>query len=406
MCSREGKLWGLCRRLALPALAWIVLAMQSVVAGELLERMKLLPESSLVVIDPDGRIVYEQAGQKPLIPASIFKVLTAYYAVQRWGLDHRFYTDFYLDAQSNLYVKAWGDPWLDSHELDAIARQLRARGLTRIKDIRIDVSAFGEDLASWKDSQSDNPYDALPGAFSANFNSIYAQRKKGRLSSLDPHTPLTATAIRSAQRFKGDFAARFCLGADPHLAEVYAGELLNHFLKRNGVATNGVLRRGILPRGVRALYRHYSSRNLEEVLRSMLKHSNNFIANQLFLRLGAETAGYPATMAKAAQTMFEAARRDFGWNNFWVADGAGLSRKNRINARQMAQLLSRFEPYRELLPSRQGNYMYAKTGTLNGVSTLVGYVPKDEGWYLFALLINHPVSGAFRYQLIKEIIGQ
>lgn len=385
------------------AVLWI--AMPNAWSASLWDKMRRFPDASLVVVDPNGQVVAEKSSGKPLVPASICKVITAYYAIQRLGLAYRFYTDFYLDTASRLWVKGWGDPWLDSEQLELAVQHLRKAGVLRVSGISVDTSAFGEDLADWQDEHTDNPYDALPSALAVNFNSVALQRKKGRLSSSDPHTPLTPTAIRVSQRYPGNFTGRVNLGRDPHLAEVYTAEVLGQFLTRYGIGHPGVIQRGVLPAGVRLVYRHTNTRNLQEILQAMLKYSNNFIANQLFLRVGAETYGYPATMFKARQAMFQSIRQDLDWNNFWIEDGAGLSRKTRVNAVQMAQLLARFSPYKGLLPPKEGRYMYAKTGTMTGVSSLAGYVHKDDGWYRFALLINHPVDGAFRYQLIREILG-
>jgi D-alanyl-D-alanine carboxypeptidase/D-alanyl-D-alanine-endopeptidase (penicillin-binding protein 4) len=95
---------------------------------------------------------------KLLLPASTLKMLTAYLSIQKWGLTHRFKTDFYL-KDDVLYIKGYGDPFLVSEELDAIkAHLLPLLGTRALAAVVLDTTAFPEvDLGR---GDSDNPYDA------------------------------------------------------------------------------------------------------------------------------------------------------------------------------------------------------------------------------------------------------
>ena len=126
-----------------------------------------------------------------------------------------------------------------------------------------------------------------------------------------------------------------------------------------------------LPRGARAFHRYRSGRDLGTLIASMLEYSNNFVANGLFLALGDRGDGRPLTL-EAAQEAFAAwADRRFGWRGYRVEEGAGLSRGNRLSARQLVDVLRLFAPYRELLPA-QDERIRAKTGTLRNVTALAG----------------------------------
>ena len=87
----------------------------------------------------------------------------------------------------------------------------------------------------------------------------------------------------------------------------------------------------------------------------MLRYSNNFIANQLFLTLGAQTSGYPATIeaARAAlqQQLAELYGDSFGSDpqSLLMLEGSGLSRTQRISAAGMMRILEVFKPYFDLL---------------------------------------------------------
>ena len=70
-------------------------------------------------------------------------------------------------------------------------------------------------------------------------------------------------------------------------------------------------------------------------------------------------------------------------------EGSGISRLNRLSAREMTLVLSRFRPHLDLLASQEGEYF--KTGTLKGVRTRAGYIEVRPGeFYSFALFRNRP----------------
>jgi D-alanyl-D-alanine carboxypeptidase/D-alanyl-D-alanine-endopeptidase (penicillin-binding protein 4) len=130
----------------------------------------------------------------------------------------------------------------------------------------------------------------------------------------------------------------------------------------------------------------------------MLKYSTNFVANDLFLLLGEQ--GGQSSMAKAQRVQESWARRKFGWRDFAIEDGAGLSRGNRISGRQMIDVLDSMEPYRRLVKVQDNDPdVRAKTGTLRGVSCYAGYVRRGRAWVPFSLMINQPVDYGLRLQV-------
>ena len=133
--------------------------------------------------------------------------------------------------------------------------------------------------------------------------------------------------------------------------------------------------RARVPTGLPLYYRHRNSNTLETVLKSMLRYSTNFTANQLFLMLGAEKYGAPASMDKSRRAAKEKITSVFNWPGFEIHEGAGLSRGNRISSSQMIELLREFQPWKDLLYSDiQG--IQAKTGTLKGISSYTGYLDR------------------------------
>ena len=71
-------------------------------------------EDSILVVDPNGSIVISKNDTKKLIPASILKIFTSLVALHYLGPDYRYQTEFFIDHNSNLKIKGYGDPRLIS----------------------------------------------------------------------------------------------------------------------------------------------------------------------------------------------------------------------------------------------------------------------------------------------------
>jgi D-alanyl-D-alanine carboxypeptidase/D-alanyl-D-alanine-endopeptidase (penicillin-binding protein 4) len=328
------------------------------------------------------------------------KLLTALAAIDRWGLDHRFHTDFFRSADGWLWVKGYGDPYLVSEELDLIARALKARGLRAIPGIGADDSFFSPNDEIPGRSDTSNPYDAPVTALAANFNTASLIRVGSAVRSGEPQTPMTPLARQLAASAPAGMQ-RINLKDRP-LALRYFAELLAAKLRGFGVSVGGATRAGSVPSGARLLYRHENTRTLWAVLASMLKYSNNFIANDLFLALGDRGDGRPIRTEQAQRTAIAWVKRRFGWHGYRVEDGAGLSRGNRLTARQLLALVKAFTPYRDLLPEHEGGVL-AKTGTLTGVSCYAGFFQRNGQWEPFSLMINQPVAYNFRLEVATDL---
>lgn len=330
------------------------------------------------------------------------KILTAYAALETWGPSYRFETEFFQDRAGWLWVKGYADPYLVSEELDRIVRALKRSGIGRVAGIGLDDSFFSPEVEIAGRSSSDNPYDAPVTALAANFNTINLVRSGDSIRSAEAQTELTPTARRFGLA-GGSGKQRVNLRERP-IAIRYFGELLAAKLSAAGIAVGDGQKNGPLPSSARQVYRHANSRTLSEMLAPMLKYSNNFIANALFLRLAEPDGRGQVSMSAAQSAMTRFARGRFGWRDFRIDDGAGLSRANRLSARQLVELVEAFAPYRELLPAQDGDpAVRAKTGTLRGVSCYAGFVRRSGRWAPFALLINQPVEYNLRRRVASSL---
>ena len=152
----------------------------------------LAPSGVVLVIDDKGNELIAQNVDKPFVPASVTKIVTAWVAMEILGGDYRFETKFYLDDKRVLYVRGGGDPFLISEELAPLANQLVAAvGKEPITGIVRDASYYPSDLRIPGIENTGEAYDALNSALAVNFNTIAAVRKGKTVVSAEPQTPIT-----------------------------------------------------------------------------------------------------------------------------------------------------------------------------------------------------------------------
>jgi D-alanyl-D-alanine carboxypeptidase/D-alanyl-D-alanine-endopeptidase (penicillin-binding protein 4) len=346
---------------------------------------KISSRDAILVAGPDGSVIYSKNPGKESVPASTLKILTGLIAIHHFGESYRFRTEFYLDPSLNLRVKGYGDPLLLSEVWQEIASALAPK-LRDFNDLVLDDTYFADDVIPGVGS-STNPYDAPNGALCANFNTVFFKRDPaGRIVSAEPQTPITPLARKKIRQL-GVNAGRYTFSHHKHEAARYAGEILMHFLKEKDRVCHGDIRFGAVGPDDTLIYTYYSTFTLEQVVQKMLKFSNNFIANQLLLALGAQVHGAPGTLDKGVDVFSSYCRKVLGLRGVQIVEGSGISRKNRLSPLDMLVVLKHFEPYRALLV-RDGPLLY-KTGTLRGIKTRAGYIESCAGGpYYFAVFLN------------------
>jgi len=369
----------------LPLVLWPV----SATADSLSRLSALLGENdAMTVADKEGRILFSKNAHRLLVPASTLKILTSLVAIHHLGPDHRFETRFYLDGDNNLTMKGFGDPLLISEVLDRIAMTLKGKVGT-VRDILLDDTYFNAPLTIPGVSTTAQPYDAPNGALCANFNTVSFRRENGRYVSDEPQTPFLPFVLAKIKK-TGLAKGRITFSHESGETTRYAGLLLRHFLERLGVSVTGRVKKAERDEsGAPPLHIHRSGFTLYDTIEKLLEYSNNYMANQLLIAAGAKVFNPPGNLDKAVRVATDYAHQTLGLREIFIAEGSGISRKNRISTRAMISVLVAFEPYRRLM--RKKGREFFKTGRLKGIATRAGYIEGESGnLYRYALFLNTP----------------
>ena len=206
----------------------------------------------------------------------------------------------------------------------------------------------------------------------------------------------------------------------------YFGTLFWELCRRMGIEIAGEVKTGAAPEHARLLARHVSP-PLSTIITNMNKPSDNLSAELLLKVIGAETMGPPGTADKG---IFVIKKMLAGWgadtSHVQFADGSGVSRYNLVTPDLLVRLL--VQVYRDFtirsefiasLPiggldgtlarrmkqTAAMGVVHAKTGSLNGVSTLSGYTLAYDGEVLaFSIMMSHFVEPARRYRQLQDQI--
>ncbi len=362
----------------------------------------LAPSGLVLVLDAKGDELVAQNVDQPFVPASVTKIVTAWLAMEVLGGDYRFQTRFYLDDRRVLYVRGGGDPFLVSEELAPLAAGLVAAiGKAPITGIVLDASYYPSNIRIPGVENDNEPYDALNSALAVNFNTVYATRSGDSVRSAEKQTPITPLAISEFRARGPKGSGRISLSQDPSVSLRYAGELIAAFIERAGGSVKGNISIGAAPGGLTPVYVHRQSRPLSKILIELLRASNNYIANQVFLEIGGRRLGGPVSLEKSLQVANGMLAEHGLASDIHLEEGSGLSRNTHFTARGLAKVLELFAPHADLLRGHDGGLN--KTGTMEGVRTLAGYADTSSHGRVRFVISLAGDTGETRFRLLKEI---
>ncbi|HEY9765742.1 MAG TPA: D-alanyl-D-alanine carboxypeptidase/D-alanyl-D-alanine-endopeptidase [Chroococcales cyanobacterium] len=335
-----------------------------------------------------GKTLYSRDAQKLFTPASVQKIVTSLAALHFLGADTRFDTEISTDGKienscllGNLFLRGGGDPSLKKGDFGDLCAGLEKKGISRVEgDLIADASFF-----------DDAPYP--PGWMRDDIECDYA-------------TPVSALSVD--ENFDGSPVL------NPPLR---AGKIFAARLEAAGIHLAGTVRVGKTPPGTTSLFIHRSP-SLAELIKEMNKHSNNFYAETLLEQLGAGEKGNREKGIIKVSSMLA----QIGWakDGYRIADGSGLSRYNALTPSQLASLLvyANSDPFQNSLPvagvdgtlahrligSPAAGRLFAKTGTMAGVSCLAGYLDTGKERLAIAIMVNGFVGSAHALQALQDSI--
>ncbi|HEY3250801.1 MAG TPA: D-alanyl-D-alanine carboxypeptidase/D-alanyl-D-alanine-endopeptidase [Ignavibacteria bacterium] len=326
-----------------------------------------------------NKTLYEFHPEEEMIPASITKLIICACAYSKLGKSYNIPTIVYTDdgdindgtIDGNLYLKGYGDPDLNSSDMQYLAKNIFDRGIKGITgNIVADESFF------------DTDYKTLSGHYNGDtgpsywpyVNALALDKNEGS------YNPATSAAT-----------------------------LLSNELIAFGLSVQGSVISGSTPKGAKEVTQ--VSHPIYDVLAHMCKESDNHSAITMFKMLGAKFIDNPGTI-EHGQEVISSFLSEIGADrySYEILEGSGLTRFNKVNAEIYMKVLKYMYDDRFLFDyfinslsiagkdgtlkkrmigtEAEGN-VFAKTGTLNGVSALSGYViDKDNEILMFYCVMN------------------
>ncbi len=364
-----------------------------------------------------GEILEARLGDEPMPPASTLKVLTALYGLDRLGSAYRFKTqviatgpivDGRLDG--DLVLVGGGDPTLDTDRLADLARAMRESGLHEVTGRYL---LWPGVLPTADRIDGEQPeivsYNPSFGGLNLNYNRVHFQWQRqqddyvvtmhARARNFSPATDVATMTIidRKAPVFdyragsRRDYwsVARGALGKDGarwlpvRFPEWYAGDVFRTLARSNGILLGNAEVIDGPPVGT--VVATIESEALEPVLSDMLTYSTNLTAEIVGLASSQAGGASPQSLAQSGAAMQSWALINFGVKGAMLGDHSGLGYDTVLPAQGMVRVLAanpRLAPLLKTVnlsldkarPAPPGVIVHAKTGTLNFVSALAGYI--------------------------------
>ena len=427
--TRRWVLAGLGAGLAAPSFA----ALQSATTADLVAKAKLTGTTGFCLADvATGEILDSFHASAPVPPASVAKTITALYALDVLGADHQFATQVLATGPlsggtlaGDLILSGGGDPTLDTDALGEMAAALARSGLRQVTGRFL---VYAGALPTFDRISDDLPVEAAydPGlsGLSLNENRVNLEWTKGaatarmtapglhylpqitgiKLAVVDRDTPVFTYSDHGRESWTVARTATAKAGnrwlpvrhVAPYVAEVFAS-----LCAMQGISLPKPQMIAALPASSPLLT--WPSARLSPILREMLKYSTNITAETL----GLAASGAPSLQG-SAQTMQAWAVKALGLTASFV-DHSGLGAKSRVTAEGMMRALMAGEKrpsgagLRALLKEvslkdEKGSALiggpvkiHAKSGTLNFVSGLAGFLTQASGRDLaFAIFSADP----------------
>lgn len=331
-----------------------------------------------MAVDLDsGEVLDQSRADTAFAPASVAKLPTTLYALDRLGPEHRFETRVAVTGrvsgetlEGDLVLVGGGDPELDTDALLPLVTQCTERGFRNITGyFLVDGSAALQAPAIDPGQPVDAAYNPSVSGLNLNFNRVRLKwdargktrelRVSAKAARLDPEVagvrvtlaslpgaPMFSLAIEgraeiwrmNERGFRGE-GARWLPVRQP---ELYGGEVFQALAQTYGITLDSA-RKGQAPEGAQVIALH-RSRALRPMLKAMLRYSTNLTAEMTGLAASQAGGTQPATLAASAAAMNAWAAENGGFSpgdpGFVLANHSGLTVDSRVSPRRMIEFLA------------------------------------------------------------------
>ena len=402
----------------------------------------------------NGKLIYEKDSQKLLHPASTLKLLTIMPEMNVLTDTYLFKTQIYYDDEKNVYIKLGADPYFFSEDLKAMLFKLKEKGIFPINTLYIDSSIIDgiEWGVGWMWDDDTNRLMQKYSAYNLDQNLIKIQieptkeDEPAKISSSNSATTTIMNYVKTSPdktdvgtcRFnwvspnllyiQGTVSKPVVLEVPVSSPQAYFLTELKKHLKNIGISY-GKIQYEQLPEGKLLLTEKVSG--IERAMIDILQNSRNFIAETTF-----KIAAQKETNTQGSTVLGVKMFNDYYKNiiqkdesRVSIVDASGVSRNNLITTDFMTDALIYIMPKNNFqlvkakmatpgigtMQNRLLEYkdnVWAKTGTLSGVSGLAGYVKAQNGKdYVFSILIQNftqdiKYAKALEDEIVKKIVEQ
>jgi D-alanyl-D-alanine carboxypeptidase/D-alanyl-D-alanine-endopeptidase (penicillin-binding protein 4) len=373
-----------------------------------------------------GKQLEAHDAELALPPASVAKALTALYALDSLGADHRFTTRILATGtasggvlQGDLILAGGGDPMLNTDHLAQLARALKNAG---IREVRGAFKVYDGALPQVRSIDGDQPdhvgYSPAVSGIALNFNRVHFEWKragKGWSVNMDARTEKYRPEVSMARMKVANRALPVYTYADRAGADYwtvasqalgkggarwlpvrrpadYAADVFATMARSHGIKLKAAKQISTLP-AARLLAQHHSP-PLDLMLKGMLKYSNNLMAEMIGMAATAKRGKRPGGLKESATEMSRWVKAKYGVSSVRMVDHSGLGEDSRVTPNALLAVLvaaykaGTLKPLLKSFPMRDAKgrvikahpiKVAAKTGTLNFVSGLGGFVTTPGG---------------------------
>ena len=328
--------------------------------------------AAIAVDTTTGEVLFAHNASASVVPASNEKLPVSWAALTRLGPGFRFHTELRgvgtragASWQGDLVLVGYGDPTLASADIDALARAVRASGITRVSGrVLGDESAFDtrRDAPGWKTSF---------------------------LGGETP--PLSALVVDRAR------------GWPKNSPPVLAARWLREALIAQGVRVDGSAWFGSAPAESPTLAQDWSV-SLATIVKRMNRDSDNFLAEMLLKQLGA-AEGVPGSTERGAAIVLEEMRAArIPTAGVRIVDGSGLSRLDRVTATALVGVIRAGLDDPRIRSAFVGSLAVAgRSGTLDDrLTVLTGAVVGKTGTTSLACTLSGLVRGSIAFAVLQN----